>query len=62
MTDQPSTTATCAAGCGQPIDLEQLHVAIVRQIERETPGQIHVQDSTVLEHLHLNDCTAPEAG
>lgn len=60
MTDQPSTTATCAAGCGQPIDLTHDHIAIVRNVERETPGQIHVHDATVLERRH-NDCQPPQS-
>ena len=47
-----STTASCAAGCGQPIDLAQDHIAIVRQTERETAGQIHVTDAVVISRYH----------
>jgi hypothetical protein len=45
-------TATCT-GCSQPLDLAQPHVKLVRQVEREQPGAVFVDDSVVISQWHL---------
>lgn len=58
-----STTATCAAGCGQPIDLRQPHDALVRQREHEDQwGNTHVDDLPSVVgrwHVECGDLVAP---
>lgn len=46
-------TATCAAGCGEPVHLVEAHYTILRQAEREIPGEISPFDGDPLGYVHI---------
>lgn len=46
---------TCAAGCGQPLLLGELHYSVVRSLDRETSRGVDVVDGDVMASVHV-DC------